>query len=111
MDIRIPEELRTKIPHIGAAEQPDPMVWVKLSAEAFGTTWYVIEAQWLETDTIFYGYVVGWDEELTYFNRSELAFLNAKEAVTIAYDASFTPCRLSEVVAHERGDGPKFPLG
>ena len=108
---RIPEELRKKIPHVGEAEQPDPMVWAKLSAEALGTTWYIIEAQWLEPDAIFYGYVVGWDEELTYFNRSELEFLSAKEAVAIAYDPTFAPCRLSEVMAHERGDGPKFPLG
>src|SRR5882724_3932238 len=91
MDIRIPEELRKKIPPIGAAEQPDPMVWVKLSAEAFGTMWYIIEAQWLDTDAIFYGYIVGWDEELTHFNRSELEFMSAKEAVTIASDPTFAP--------------------
>jgi hypothetical protein len=112
MDIRIPEELRAKIPQLGEASgEADPMVWVKLSSAALGTTWYVIEAQWLETDAIFYGYVVGWDEERTYFNRSDLELLSAQEDVPIAYDPMFTPCLLSEVVARERGDGPKFPLG
>jgi len=112
MDICIPQELRKNIPQLGeASEQSDPIVWIKLSAAALGTTWYVIEAQWLATDAIFYGYVVGWDEELTYFNRSDLELLSAQEGAPIENDSSFTPCRLSDVVARERGDGPKFPLG
>jgi len=82
-----------------------------LSLEALGTTWYIIEAQWLDTDAIFYGYVVGWDEERTYFNRSDLELLSAQEGAPIEYDSTFTPCRLSKVIARERGDGPKFPLG
>lgn len=112
MDIHIPEELRKQIPQLGeASTQVDPMVWVKLSSRALGTTWYVIEMQWLETDAIFYGYVVGWDEELTYFNRSDLELLSAQEGAAIEFDQTFTPCRLSHVMARERGDGPKFPLG
>jgi hypothetical protein len=108
----IPQELRTKIPQLGeASEQDDPLVWVKLWSEGLGTTWYIIEAQWLPTDAIFYGYVVGWDDELTYLNRSDLEFLSAKEGVPIDYDPTFTPCRLSEVMARERGYGPKFALG
>ena len=87
------------------------MVRGKLSAEALGTTWYVIEAHWLATNAIFYGYIVGWDEALTSFNRSDLELLEAQEGATIAYDPVFTPCRLSEVIAHERGAGPTFPLG
>ncbi len=87
------------------------MVWARFSSEALGTTWYIIAATFLETDAIFYGYIVGWDEELTYFNRSDLELLAAQEDAAIEYDATFTPCRLSEVVARERGDGPKFPLG
>ena len=87
------------------------MVRGKLSAEALGTTWYVIEAHWLATNAIFYGYIVGWDEALTSFNRSDLELLEAQEGATIAYDSVFTPCRLSEVITNERGDGPKFPLG
>ena len=111
MDIRIPEELRKNIPQLGEAEKPDPMVWFKLSSEALGTTWYIIEAQWLDIDAIFYGYVVGWDEQVTYFNHSDLDLLSAQEGVPIETDPAFTPCRLSEVVARERGDGPRFPLG
>jgi hypothetical protein len=112
MDIRIPEELRKNIPQLGeASEQSDPIVWVKLSSQALGTTWYVIEAQWLATDAIFYGCVVGWDEELTHFNQSDLELLSAQEGASIENDSTFISCRLSEVIARERGGGPKFPLG
>jgi hypothetical protein len=112
LDIHIPEEVRGTIPQLGGPEdEHDTMVWVKLLSEALGTTWYIIAVQWLDTDAIFYGYVVGWDEGLTYFNHSDLELLEAQEGATIAYDPTFTPCRLSEVIARERGDGPKFPLG
>jgi hypothetical protein len=112
MDDLLPEAVRAQIPQLGTvSEQEDPMVWAKLSCEAVGTTWYLIAADWLTTDAIFYGYIVGWDEELTYFNRSDLELQAAEEGVAINYDSTFTPCRLSEVVARERGAGPKFPLG
>lgn len=111
MDI-IPVELRAKIPQLGGPEnEQDPMVWAKLSSEALGTTWYLIAAQWLDSNAIFYGYIVGWDEALTYFSRSDLELLEVQEGTTIECDSVFTPCHLSEVIIHERGDGPKFPLG
>lgn len=108
----LPEEVRANIPQLGRIEdEQDPKVWVKLVSEALGTTWYIIAVQSLDMDAIFYGYVVGWDEALTYFNRSDLELLEIQEGATIAYDSVFTPCHLSEVVTYERGDGPKFPLG
>jgi Protein of unknown function (DUF2958) len=112
MDELIPEKLRATIPQLGeASAQPDPMVWVKLVCEAADWTWYLIELTELHTDAIFYVYAVGWDEELTYINRSDMELLAAQAGTHIEYDPTFTPCRLSEVMAHERGDGPKFPLG
>lgn len=60
MDIHIPEELRAEIPQLGeASEQEDPMVWLKLTCEQAGWTWYIIEMQPLAQDTIFYGTVSG----------------------------------------------------
>jgi hypothetical protein len=111
VDIRIPEELRAKIPQLGeASEQKDPMVWLKLTCEQAGWTWYVIEMQSLQQDAIFYGYRVGWDEELTHFNQSDLELLSAQWGFPIVQDEAFTPCRLSEVQTAERGER-KFPLG
>ena len=78
MDIRIPLELRVQIPQLGEAEMPDPMVWLKFTCEEAGWTWYIIEMQSLHQDAIFYGYRVGWDEELTYFNQSDLELSSAQ---------------------------------
>jgi hypothetical protein len=111
VDIRIPEELRANIPQLGeASEQDDPMLWLKLTCEQAGWTWYIIEMQPLEQDAIFYGYKVGWDEELTYFNQSDLELSSAEWGFPIVQDEGFAPCRLSEVQAAERG-ARKFPLG
>jgi Protein of unknown function (DUF2958) len=112
MDELLPETLRASIPQLGeASAEPDPIVWVKLLCEAAGWTWCVMEMQELHTDAIFYVYAVGWDEELTYINRSDMELLAAQAGTRVEYDPTFTPCPLSEVVKHERGDGPKFSLG
>ena len=111
MDIRIPEELRAQIPRLGeASEQDDPMVWVKLTCAEAGWSWYIIEMQPVHLDAIFYGYRVSWDEELTYFNQSDLELKSAERGFPIVRDSAFVPCRLSEVQALERGEW-KFPLG
>jgi hypothetical protein len=111
VDIRIPEELRAKIPQLGeASEHEDPMVWLKFMCEQAGWTWYIIEMQPVHLDAMFYGYRVGWDEELTYFNQSDLGLSSAQWGFPIVRDEAFIPCSLSEVRAAERGDR-KFPLG
>src|SRR6266516_2842075 len=98
MDIRIPDALLTTIPQLGeASEQSDPMAWVRLTCKPAGWTWYIIEMAELQTDAIFYGYAVGWDETLEYFNQSELEQIAALQNSTLASDATFAPCQLSEV--------------
>jgi hypothetical protein len=40
----LPDALGKKIPRLGEApEQEDPLVWVKLTCEQAGWTWYIIE--------------------------------------------------------------------
>src|SRR6266540_7514787 len=107
----LPDEVRAKIPQLGEASQKsDPMVWAKLTAANLGWTWYIIEMQPVPPDAIFYGYAVGWDETLEYFNLSELEQIAAVEGVTLACDLTFEPCRLSVIQAQERGPA-KFPFG
>jgi Protein of unknown function (DUF2958) len=107
----IPQEIRAKIPRLGeASEESDPMVWAKLVAAQLGWTWYIIEMQPVPPDAIFYGYAVGWDETLEYFNLAELEQIAAVEGVTLASDPAFEPRRLSVVRAQERGPA-KFPFG
>jgi hypothetical protein len=91
VDIRIPEELRTKIPRLGeASEQDDPILWLKFTCEQAGWTWYIIEMQPQGQDAIFYGYRIGWDEELTYFNQSDLELSSAQWGFPIVQDKAFT---------------------
>jgi hypothetical protein len=113
MDL-IPEELRAQIPQLGETEgEPDPMVWVKLSCEAAGWTGYVIElarhaaSLWRDDDTVYFGWVVFWDEALKYFTQSDLEHLPG----LVTRDEPFAACRLSEVMAREHGLKPKFPPG
>jgi len=110
VDINIPLELRAKIPQLGDAEQEDPMVWLKLQCVEAGWTWYVIEMQPQGLDAIFYGYRVGWDEEVTYFNQSDLELSSTQWGFPIVRDEGFVPTHLSEVQSLERGER-KFPLG
>src|SRR3954464_6276159 len=99
----IPDELGKRIPRLGEASEPEnPMVWAKLTCEGAGWTWYIIERDELETDAIYYVYAVGWDEELTYINRSDLELKSAEWGFPIIRDETFTPCRLSEVQVRER---------
>src|SRR5437867_11845795 len=105
MAISIPLDLRAHIPHLGeASEQEDPMVWVKFTCEQAGWTWYIIEMQPQHLDAIFYGYRVGWDEEVTYFNQSDLVLRSTQWGFPSVRDSAFVPCRLSVVQTQERGD-------
>ncbi len=103
----LPEELWANIPQLGeASEREDPMVWVKVTAPGIGWTWYVIEMSqpvaslWRADDIAFFGWVVFWEEELKYFTMSDMEIPPG----TVTQDATFTPCRLSAVMAQERGD-------
>lgn len=108
----IPQELRAKIPGLGAtANEEDPIVWAKLCNRLSGWQWYVIELQELATDAICCVYEVGWDEQRTYFNLSDLDLHAAEVGEPNQLDTTFAPCRLSEVKTHDRRLDPKFPLG
>jgi hypothetical protein len=87
------------------------MVWAKLTCEAAGGTWYILEMEELATDAIFLAYAVGWEEVLTYVNRSYLDLLSVQVEGPVECDTGFVPCRLSEVVTREEGRGRLFPTG
>lgn len=109
---QIPMGLREKLPHLGTtSNEADPMVWAKFTCAAAGGTWYVLEMEELETDAIFRTYAVGWDEVLTYVNRSDLDFLSAEVDGPVMWDTTFEACPLSEVITREQGRGRLFPTG
>lgn len=108
----LPPELRVQIPGLGAtANEEDPIVWAKLFNPLSGWQWYLIEVQELAIDAICCVYEVGWDEQRTYFNLSDLDVHAVEVGEPNQWDTAFTPCRLSEVKARNGGVEMKFPLG
>jgi hypothetical protein len=71
-------------------------------------TWYVIEGSPVDADGyydtdkekvdfLFFGYVVGLDQELGYFSLSELMEVRGAFRLPVERDLWFSPMRLSEV--------------
>jgi hypothetical protein len=106
----LPDELRAQIPTIAATQEDDPMVWAMLTNPVSGWRWYLIAMEQVDTDVFYFGYMVGWDEAMTHFNHSDLDAHAAEVGEPNQLDATFTPCRLSVVLAQEWGR-IKFPLG
>jgi len=99
-------ELKAKIPVLYSQEQEkDPMVICKFFDPTGGWTWYVIEGEEKEydygPDFLFYGYVVGFDQELGYFTLNQLETakqgLRGMQALPLERDLYFKSCRLSEI--------------
>jgi hypothetical protein len=105
----LPEALRAQIPPLSTTKEKDPMVWARLANSVSGWRWYFIQMEQIHTDAFCYGYMVGWDEGLTYFTLSDLDQHAAEVGQPNELDATFTPCRLSAVQASERGSHGKFP--
>jgi hypothetical protein len=89
------KELRAKLPALYSQENvSDPMVMVKFFTPDANWTWYGIE---FDGKDIFYGYVVGFDQELGYFSLKELESGRGKTGLLIERDKWFEPKKLSEV--------------
>jgi hypothetical protein len=85
-----------KLPPLYATEsQEDPTIWVKFFYPDHSWTWYGIE---FDGENIFFGFVVGFEDELGYFSLKELQ--ESRPGVLkspLERDRSFTPCRLSKI--------------
>ncbi len=89
------KEITTKLPFLYTQEdEDDPIVICKFFAVWSSWTWYAIEFDGKDT---FFGYVIGHEAELGYFNLSELQGLKGPMGLGIERDMNFRPCRLSEI--------------
>lgn len=109
---------RTIPPLYSQEDEPDPLIVAKFFLPGSSWTWYVTEgamahpggcgwgegcdhrslASWFdhpENDAIFFGLVVGTDEELGYFRLSELSSI--RTPFHVERDLYWTPRPLSEV--------------
>lgn len=90
-------ELRRKLPHLYATErEEDPQIICKFFTPDSRWTWYAIE---FDGDDTFFGFVEGLENELGYFNLSELESVRGPFGLRVERDLYFEACRLSKVKA------------
>jgi hypothetical protein len=108
------KELRKKLPRLYSQENEiDPIVYVKYFDPVGFWTWYVTEGEQRGDDFLFFGLVIGFEEELGYFTLSQLVTtkVGAKglQAMPIERDIYFALCRLSKVKEqHNRERGTRI---
>lgn len=100
-------ELRSRLPALYRQEHnPDPDVHAKLFCPWSNWTWFVTEGQPEGEDFLFFGYVIGLEDEWRYFVLSELESVRGPGGLTIERDLCFTPGPFSYILARfcsERG--------
>lgn len=74
----------------------DPLCQIKLFTPDSNFTWFIIEIDDKDRVTCF-GYVVGLESELGYFNLEEIEAVRGPLGLIVERDTSFTPTRLSEL--------------
>lgn len=93
----ITEEQLSKIPDLYSTEDiKDPICHIKLFTPDSNWSWYITEISKEDNVTCF-GYVVGHESELGYFNLTEIEELNGALGLNVECDIYFTPTLLSEV--------------
>ncbi len=71
----LPDELRQQIPKLYSQEKvttQDKMVYAKFFFPAADWTWFITEGEQENDDFVFFGFVIGFEEEWGYFILNEL---------------------------------------
>ena len=96
-------ELRARLPKRYAQEGTrNPIVHAKFFFPAGNWTWFVTEGEEDGDDFLFFGYVIGHEEEWGYFLLSELESVRGPGDLTIERDLHFQPEPFSKVIARFR---------
>lgn len=94
----LPLQMRQLIPPLRSQEtNKDPIVYIKFFTPDSNWTWYVTEGEEEEGDFIFFGYVIGFEEEWGYFALSELRAARGPLDLAIERDLYFTQKPFSEI--------------
>lgn len=98
----ITKDLIQKLPKLYSQEQvQDPLCIAKFFTPDAQWTWYVIEGeiqQWEGKEGIlFFGFIVGQEAELGYFQLSELEAARGQLGLPIERDTTFHPMLLSQI--------------
>ena len=94
--------LRKDLPPLNSQEGiSDPIVHAKFLSRDSEWVWYVTEGSPQDDDFLFFGFVIGLEEEWGYFLLSELTEARAPWEFPIERDLHFKPECLSRVMARE----------
>ncbi len=89
------QELREKLPPLGATEKvDDPVCQVKYFTPDGSWTWFATE---FDAEDTFFGAVSGAEFEIGYFSLSELESLRGPLGLSIERDLYFKPTPLSQI--------------
>ena len=99
----LPAELRERLPRLYSQEHNrDPTVHLKFFSPYSSWTWFATEGESQSDDFMFFGYVIGFEEEWGYFSLSELESARAGDMPLIERDLYFTPGPFSDIIARYR---------
>src|SRR5712692_2156256 len=99
------DELRAQLPPLYAQENnKDPTVHIKFFTPDSSWTWFVTEGSQEEDDFIFFGYVIGHEEEWGYISLNELQSARGPWGLPIERDLHFKPGPFSEVLKRFRSE-------
>lgn len=102
------EELRASLPPLYAQDgNRNPTVHAKFFTPDSNWTWFITEGGAEDDDYIFFGYVIGFEEEWGYSALSDLESVRGPLGLPIERDLYFKPGPWSEVIARyrqERGE-------
>lgn len=98
------KELEEQIPKLYETDgvpMEDKIVYAKYFSPYSGWTWYVFE--YSPEEKVFFGFVVGFEEELGYFSLKEFEETNAGKPIPlIERDLYWTPKKFGEVIGTQR---------
>ena len=98
-------ELLARLPALYSQEHNrDPIVHGKFFTPDSNWTWLVTEGSAEDNDFLFFGYVIGLEEEWGYFVLSELESVGGPLGMTIERDRYFQPGPFSKVIEQYRRD-------
>src|SRR5438552_5703707 len=96
-------ELRANLPPLYSQEQtPDPVVHCKFFTPWSNWTWFATEGSPEDDEFLFFGYVIGLEEEWGYFALSEMEEVRGPGGLTIERDVHFKPGPFSQVIQQYR---------
>ena len=93
----LPDELRATLPPLHSqAGIRDPTVYMKFFTA--GLIWYVTEGSTDDDDFVFFGFVIGPEQEWGEFSLSELTACT-RSGVPVERDVHFKPERFSHIMS------------